>query len=789
MNTKRILLSLLVLFALTSASAQSTLEITGQVKDGETKKSLEFCTISAFDKKDSLITGAVSDQDGFFALQVPRGLYRLNFSYIGYKTDTLKSIPIGESKFIGIVKLTPDVNFLKEVSVTSASNETQIDREVQIVTDKMKAGASTTKDVLDKLKGVDYDRYSNTIKVDNSSNVIILVDGMEKDQEFVKNIAPDRLKKVEVIRDPSGKYALEGYTAVINIMLKKDYRGTEVFVETSNAMDLDAPKPEYVFVQSGGSATVNYTYNKFNVYSKVNSSVNSFNLNSANVKQFLADGLTIAQNPVNDLVNTKVGEMSHSVTFGTDYTLNPKHTFSFEGNVSYKPLAHNQTSEEYEVTETQNNTLLNRYNLFNRVKSNTTSTYYSLFYDGKMDDKNTFKSNLLFSNYREQFDNISLINNALIRNEIGTNLKNKVKFYIEFNHIFNSKHNIQFGYGDSYEEVNNLFEVEKMKTEFNATDFRHKFYSYYNYQATKKLGIKIGSAMETSNPKTTLGSRSYQIYLPYVDVKYKASSLWDMKLKYRSRSEYPSIAQTNPFESRIDNESVRIGNPTLKPEVTPKLSFENNILQGLAKIEPYYQFSNNYIADIGNVVNDSLMRFTFDNVGRYENYGVLVNLTIPIGKKIFWQNDFNFFKTSIVYKNKVNSTQDFTMNSQLLYVDEKTGWVVGAKYQKENRKYLTAQGFNRMNNDFWLGFVQKPFFKQRLNVMVAYVSPITYGANFTQGSSFKTDRYLETKTNDISLLKNIVLVELSYRFNKGKSVHKKGQEVEIKTEKSSRGIM
>ncbi len=452
-------------------------------------------------------------------------------------------------------------------------------------------------------------------------------------------------------------------------------------------------------------------------------------------------------------------------------------------------MSNNKTSEDYTVLEKKNNQLFNSYGLYNQAKSNTNSSYYSLFYDGKVDENNSFKSNITFSNYKEEYDNNSFVNDILLRNEIGTNLKNKMKFYVEYDHIFNSKHNIQFGYGNSFEDVKNSFEIEKVKTAFNSTDFRNKFYSYYGYQVTKKLGIKLGSALETSNPKTSIGNRSYLIYLPYADVKFKASNLFDFKFKYRSNSEYPSLAQTNPFESRIDNQSVRIGNPTLKPEVTHRLSLESNILQGLAKIEPYYHFSNNYIADIGNMMNDSMMQFTFDNVGKYTNYGVLINFTVPFSKKIVWQNDFNFFNTSIEYKNNVNSVNDFTMSSQLLYISEKNGFVGGAKYQKENRKYLTAQGFNRWNNDFWLLFVQKSLLKQRMSIMVAYISPITYGVNLAQGTYFKTDRYSETRTNDISILKNIFVVELSYRFNKGKSVTKKEKEVDVKSEKSSRGIM
>lgn len=789
MKIKRFVIFAFLIFTYSYSFSQSPVEVTGQIKDADTKKSLEFCTIAVFNQNDSLISGAVSDENGFFSVNLSRGIYRFNFSFIGYQTDTLKDIRVAENIFLGNIKLKPVLNELKEVSVTTSSNENTIDREVQIVTDKMKAGTSTTKEVLDKMKGVDYDRYTNSIKVDNSSKIIILVDGMEKDQEYVKNIAPDRLKKIEIIRDPSGRYALEGYTAVINIILKKDYVGTELFLQNNNLFDLDASKSEYIFVQNYSSATLNYTYNKLNVYARINTNYNSFNLNSTGLKDFFIDSTTIEQNPIENDMNTKVKQMYNNFTFGTDYSINPKHSISFEGNLSLQPKSNNATTENYNVLEKKNEVIYNYYRLFNQSKSDVVSSYYSLFYDGKLDLKNSFRSNLTFSNYNEEYDNMNFINDVFFRREIGNNLKNTFKFYVEYDHVINDKQSIQFGYGNSYEKMNNSFEIESVKSDFTSSDFRNKLYAYYSLQINKKWGLKLGCAGETSNPKNDYNNLNYYIYLPYGDFKYKPSESIDFKLKYRSNSEYPSIAQTNPFQMRIDNRSVRVGNPALKPQVTHKLSMETNILQGFARIEPYFHFSNTYIADIGNLINDTIMQYTYANVAKYSNYGILVNFTIPFGKTLFLQNDFNFFKTGIEFNDKLNEDNDFTMSSQLVYVNQKNGLVAGAKYQKENRKYITAQGFNRWNNDFWLAFVQKPFLKQRMSVMIAYISPITYGVNLDQGSYFKANNYIETRSNDISILKNIVVFEISYRFNKGKTINKKEKTIDVKNEKTIKGIL
>ena len=63
-----------ILFALvTSANllhAQAKFNLTGQIKDSKTKDPLEFCTVTVLNTTDSLVTGTVTDQNGYFSASV-----------------------------------------------------------------------------------------------------------------------------------------------------------------------------------------------------------------------------------------------------------------------------------------------------------------------------------------------------------------------------------------------------------------------------------------------------------------------------------------------------------------------------------------------------------------------------------------------------------------------------------------------------------------------------------------------------------------------------------------------
>ncbi len=786
---KKLLTLILICLSGSVLFAQAKVEVTGQVKDAQTKEILEFCSIAVFNSKDSLITGTVTDDKGFFALTLKRGNYHFVIRFIGYKTDTTKPADIMENKFLGVFKLKPDEKFLKEVSVTTSSHDNLIDRDEQIVTDKLREGASDTKDVLDKLHGVSYDRFSNSIKVDNSDKVMILVDGLEKDQEYIKNLSPDRLKKIEIIRDPGGRYGLEGYSAVINIILKKDYQGTEFFFTNRSMTDADAVKKEYILVQNNLYTGINYVYNKLNLYSCYSTNYNNFNLQSADKKVY-DNGVTIEKNfaDAKDM-NTKVKELFHSVTLGADYYINPKNTLSFESNVKIKPAGTNNVDASYNVINTLNGIAVNNFNSDLKNNSNNLSSYNSLFYEGKLDENNVFNSNFTYSNYNNRYSNLYSENLLNKTNEEGTDNKSSTKFYLEYLHTFKNKTSLQIGYGNTWEKQNNNYIADASSSVFKYSDVRNKLYSYYSWQWSKKFSVKFGGASEASSRDANGQKNSYLIFQPYADIQYKPSELFNIKVKYRAESDYPNISQTNPFTTVIDLQSVKTGNPYLSPELMHKVSMQANVLNGLVTVEPYYHFSSSYITETGTLRSDSIFQYSYSNAGDYKNYGVEGRFTVPLGKGFYLKSDFDIYKSSIKYADKINYVNDWTAKNQLIYQNSKSGLTMVLEYRRELAMMITAQGWDKGGaNDYWIFLIQKPFFKQKLNLMFLYFLPINSGVDYNQGNYIKTDNYTETKSNDISFLKNMIMLQVSYRFNKGKSVNVTEKKIEQDNEKNSKSV-
>lgn len=88
-----------------SAFAQSTLvTISGQLKDQNDASLLAYVNvILKTEKENTFVVGTVTNEEGRFTLaKVPTGNYRIEFSYLGYKTES-NSVFIGSlSEFIDL---------------------------------------------------------------------------------------------------------------------------------------------------------------------------------------------------------------------------------------------------------------------------------------------------------------------------------------------------------------------------------------------------------------------------------------------------------------------------------------------------------------------------------------------------------------------------------------------------------------------------------------------------------------------------------------------------------------
>ena len=784
-------LFILMLLVFSLVQAQQDLFVSGQVLDSVSNKGLESCAVGFYNTKNKLVTGTTTDHKGYFEMALKPGKYLLVLDYITYQKKKLPVYIKQNNQFLGTFVLKADKNILKSVEIKARNKAFKIDKDIYIVSRKMKVAAANTNDVLDKIQGVTYDRYNNQIKVDGETNIKILVDGLEKDPEYIQNLNPERLKKIEIMRDPAGKYALDGYTAVINVILKKNYTGTELNLSNQSVFDADAPNHAYIMPMSNSSIGYTYTYNKLNLYTKYGLYSNSFNFPTTTIYHY-QDG-HIVDKQAGTANNMFKDALSDRLTFGVDYYLNPRHTLSFESGLKNLFYRKNKTKLNYRVKETFPSAPSFQYDLTDLSDSKDRSNYQSIFYIGKFDAKNELRLDATLSYYQNQGDNQFFTNQILDRQEYLSDQKRAFRLNADYTHQLNDRSSLEFGYGFYHQKNQNVlrseFNHQEQQQNFELRDTRHKAFTYYAYKLNKNWSVKAGLAGEMSLPKVFGQQTRYFIYQPYLDIKHKLSKKMALKFKYRTESDYPGLSQANPNTVYIDPQTVQKGNPNLAPAVTHQLALRINFFGGALFAEPYYHFSNSYIGQVARLRQDGIIEQTYENIGHYKHYGIKGNVAVPFSKKLFWQTNFNIYHSSIKYQNNANAFNDYSLESNLVYVNRAKGLTSGFIYQRGMNKYITAQGYHKWNNDF-LGFLlQKSFMKRKLNLMLLYMLPIDFGVDYVQEEYTKSLQYESLTQHDIHLLKNVLVFRLNYRFSKGKATRKTKKNIDEETpKKDQKGI-
>ena len=210
---KKIILGLFIMIA----AAVSAKTIKGGVTDSKGEP-MPFVTISVLAQDSSLITGAITDDDGKYEVEVNASKYIIQASYVGYHTA------YGGPDFI----LREEAEQLKEFEVKAKKPliERQMDKLVVNVSASPLSAGSNGNDILRRAPGVRIDKDGN-ITV-NGKSVEIYVDGKpsylsgQQLKAMLDGTDGNTIEKIEIISNPSAKYDASGQGGIINIKTKRN---------------------------------------------------------------------------------------------------------------------------------------------------------------------------------------------------------------------------------------------------------------------------------------------------------------------------------------------------------------------------------------------------------------------------------------------------------------------------------------------------------------------------------------------------------------------------------------
>ena len=575
-------------FLMMISVAISAETISGNVKDTK-GQAMPFVTISVLSQDSTLLTGAITDDEGKYAVEVNTPNYIIQASYVGYHTA------FGGPNFV----LREETERLEEVEVKAKKPliERQMDKLVVNVSASPLAAGSNGNDILRRAPGVRIDKDGN-ITV-NGKSVEIYVDGKpsylsgQQLKAMLDGTDGNTIEKIEIISNPSAKYDASGQGGIINIKTKRNmmkglngmlsagyggmyfgdvkrwlsqemfslmlnYRGEKTYtfgqftqVYAENDIDFESYRETPLLK--------NYSYSHYDVrfqyyMLKVG---NDWYIDSLNTLGFILQVpyMNVKQSIVPDdnaayTIDKMLADTTTSVTNSNNRLKAPQHT----ANLNYTHTFSEALEREITVNVD--------YNRYNNGATNYQKTDYSKPLVGY-----GYQSLGLDINSRQIVDIYSA----------------KLDFQTKFWSTGMIECGVKYGLSTTNNNMTTDSIIDGVRIPTKPSDFiydEHVAAAYisvgkqFGEHWSVKLGLRGEYTYSHGNWKSadSITNKSYFDPFPTAYIGYTSKPLGKLQqpisvsASYTRRIKRPNYWMLNPFKSYVDAYSVQLGNTELKPE-------------------------------------------------------------------------------------------------------------------------------------------------------------------------------------------------------------------------------
>ncbi len=758
-----------------------------QLKDLRTREPIPAATLQITSPADSSLRRTTfSDDNGTAELTVPTHIpLTLSISHPAYKDTLLAIEPLHDHTFWGVLLLHPTTQQLQTITIKAQRTRVNFDKKEYIVTERMRRRATTATDILKELPDIQYDPFQDQILVRGKTNILYLVNGVEKPPEYVKNISPQRILRIEIYRNPTGRYALQGYDAVINIILRDDYIGWELTTGGQAAFSTNwqqAPAPLPYMFSFLRTAFIRYRttfrfvfYNwKYHGYAHDNDALN-YNTTPLWIQQPLA----IFPQGFNALSKG----WGFSLYAGMDWIPSTQHQIAIDSRFSSVFIPYS-TQRAYTVQDTPSTLHIYARN------DNTPRTYqitfthtwkYTRDYQLQTAISYAFSQTTTYIRYEEQ--------NLFTIEQIQQSWGPTGKAYWEWNGTLahNKLHLLMGTLLETTKQTTRLttsFNLQPSETtpEFHYTLTTLKPYAYLTWRIAQKLKLRTGTGIQTIWFTTNNTPQPTLLFIePAADINWQPHKLFTIVLSYRMDIENPSIAQMLTTAITQNRYIRQMGNPNLKPYAHHSIQLDANALSGLLSLTPFYEWSTNAIDQIWIPYNqDSIVAMPIQGV-HYQNWGTEFSIPIPLYKRSLILMVYGELTTTrLAYDTLTNQISRFSGFIALIYHNERHKFSTGFASMNFVVKNPLLQGYTMQLGshppDFYGFFLRKQFWKNRGSATLYLtfpwqIPPIDYTLT-TELSSAQWHRLHQRYYPAMRYLAGFML---RFNFAQGRTIHHKKQ--------------
>jgi outer membrane receptor for ferrienterochelin and colicin len=772
LNIKSFLSVFFLISGLSGLFAQEYTSLTGKLADQISNEAVPYANIALYSAPDSkLINGQMSDTNGYFKFsRVPAGSYRLLVSMVGYEQMSKEIKITDDSPYdAGILFLHESIISLEETVVTAdrIRGKSEKDKATFFMTRKMIEASNNGLDIIKLVPGVQVDLRQN-ISLEGSQNILILVDGKERDKNYLSQINPNLIDKVEIMSAPPSKYDAD-VTGVINVVLKKEKNsgmGGQVNLEIPGSTSSFYIHPDYNF---------SLGFKKLNLYTSYNGEMirfdqhESIHRNSSGIEGDV-------ETRTDQYVRQKL--WSHRFHYGFDYFLSPKSLFNFYA--FYNPY-----SQEYNgLAEAGTNGNDKGQWQAVRVSSNfNKSTFYSLFFKHTFND---IGSDLTFdvSNYHLTGDIASTYTPGGSENGSGAINNNSKPGQNTFS--FKVDGNVPLGQ-NMILSMGAKMRLQEMQ-DATVEDFRYTEQVYAAYGSLGFTGTKYdwNAGLRIENSVSELENNFHNpvlSLLPFATLNFKFSSDQNLKMALSRTIYRPNLYQLNPSISIDDPYTVRRGNPYLNPEIRTAvfMEYSKKFKSNFVSTRFFYNGNREVINNLTFINDTSAFETRIYNLGTIHQLGFQFIGTLKIGGLITFNPYIRLYGQ---YTKGNQLANEFSIADRYQLVIE-PGFSAIVSFKHDFNLSMSCQYSSPRNNIqdnsfsdalYFISFEKT--FKKCFKAGIVSVLPLKRTFTY-QGSEIKDPDFNSCYKGEIHLQDFLVSFKLSYQFNAGKNHEKINRVKEI----------
>ncbi len=659
MCMKAILLLLITILP-TWALAQSSVTLSGQVKDGKDKSALPYVNVLLKKKADSsMVQGTITNDEGRFTLSaIPSGTYILQVVYMGYGTVNREQLVGSLSPFLdlGVIELVPDSRMLNEVVVTGTVEDgvsDKMDKKVFSLENNVSQAGGSVLQAMQNLPGVTI--QDGKVQLRGNDKVAVLIDGKQNavtgfgSQTGLDNIPASAIERIEIINNPSAKYDANGNAGIINIIYKKNrqegWNGKLGFVSGLGALwvrqdNLPGIRPQFQSTPKlNPSLSLNYRKNKLNTFVQADWLYTQTLNRNEFAERLYDDGSIIRQQVKRNRTTT-----FSTVKTGVDWNPNEQNSFTVSGYFNREKIIDKGDTPYF------NGDLSKRFRLWqfleDEVKYTATGSaiYQHKFkqpghllnggfnYTFHREDEQYFFTNImptftgndafkLLSDEHVADLNLDYIK-PLKHGRFETGLKFRrrtIPTNMQFIPGINSPLDVNAGGQADYKETipavygNYVFESQKFELEAGV----RLEYVNVNYEVNPNHNTYKSDGYDYAQP------------FPNLRLAYKFDESSKLSLFYNRRVDRPNEVDIRIFPKYDEPEVLKVGNPTLRPQFTDRFELGHRLswTEGSLYTAAYHTGTDATITRIGTIVpGNTIIYNIFQNAGKSSNTGAEMTL-------------------------------------------------------------------------------------------------------------------------------------------------------------------